>query len=160
MAFVIAELAAGVFPGDWTVCEGGSKGKRSGKSWRPRWRILHNRHMIQELSEKGANPMENSYIFIRFLVVLMMISALASCASTPQKESTGEYFDDSVIKSKIKDKLAKDDFLKSFQIRVDSRKGVVQLSGFVDSQNLIDKAGEVAQGIEGVKSVKNDLIVK
>jgi osmotically-inducible protein OsmY len=104
--------------------------------------------------------MENSYIFIRFLVVLMMISALASCASTPQKESTGEYFDDSVIKTKIKDKLAKDDFLKSFQIRVDSRKGVVQLSGFVDSQNLIDKAGEVAQGIEGVKSVKNDLIVK
>lgn len=104
--------------------------------------------------------MENSYIFIRFLIVLMMISALASCASTPQKESTGEYFDDSVITAKIKAKLAKDDFLKSFQIRVESRKGVVQLSGFVDSQTLIDKAGEVAQGIEGVKSVKNDLVVK
>jgi len=104
--------------------------------------------------------MESSYIFIRFLVVLMMISALASCASTPQKESTGEYFDDSVITAKIKAKLAKDDFLKSFQIRVESRKGVVQLSGFVDSQTLIDKAGDVAKGIEGVKSVKNDLIVK
>jgi len=104
--------------------------------------------------------MESSYIFIRFLIVLMMISALASCASTPQKESTGEYFDDSVITAKIKAKLAKDDFLKSFQIRVESRKGVVQLSGFVDSQTLIDKAGDVAKGIEGVKSVKNDLIVK
>ena len=104
--------------------------------------------------------MKKSYIVIRFLVVLMMIAAFVACASTPKQSSTGEYIDDSVITSKIKTQLASDDFLKSFQIRVESRKGIVQLSGFVDSQNAIDKAGQIARGVEGVKSVKNDLIVK
>jgi osmotically-inducible protein OsmY len=104
--------------------------------------------------------MKKSYIVIRFLVVLIMIAAFVACASTPKKEGTGEYIDDSVITAKIKTQLATDDLLKSFQIRVESRKGIVQLSGFVDSQSTIDKAGQIARGVEGVKSVKNDLIVK
>ena len=104
--------------------------------------------------------MKKSYIVIRLLVVLMMIAAFAACASTPKQEGTGEYIDDSVITAKIKTQLATDNFLKSFQISVESRKGIVQLSGFVDSQNAVDKAGQIAHGVEGVKSVKNDLIVK
>ena len=104
--------------------------------------------------------MKKNYSLVHFFVALMMVSVLSGCASTPQKESTGEYFDDSIITTKIKANLAKDDFLKSFQIRVESRKGIVQLSGFVDSQALIDKAGEIAKSVEGVKEVKNDLIVK
>jgi osmotically-inducible protein OsmY len=104
--------------------------------------------------------MKKSYIVIRFLVVLMMIATFVACASTPKHESTGEYIDDSVITAKIKSKLATDDFLKSFQIGVESRKGIVQLSGFVNSQAAVDKAGQIARGVEGVKSVKNDLIVK
>ena len=104
--------------------------------------------------------MKKSYIVIRFLVVLIMIAAFVACASTPKQESTGEYIDDSVITTKIKTKLAADDFLKSFQIGVESRKGIVQLSGFVNSQDAVDKAGKIASGVEGVKSVKNNLIVK
>ena len=104
--------------------------------------------------------MKKSYIVIRFLVVIMMIAAFVACASTPKKEGTGEYFDDSVITAKIKAQLAADDFLKSFQIGVESRKGIVQLSGFVNSQAAVDKAGQIAGGVEGVKTVKNDLIVK
>jgi osmotically-inducible protein OsmY len=104
--------------------------------------------------------MKKSYIVIRFLVVLMMIATFVACASTPKHESTGEYIDDSVITAKIKSKLATDNFLKSFQIGVESRKGIVQLSGFVNSQAAVDKAGQIARGVEGVKSVKNDLIVK
>ena len=104
--------------------------------------------------------MKKSYIVIRFLVVLMMIVAFAACASTQKQESTGEYVDDSVITSKIKTKLASDDFLKSFQIGVQSRKGIVQLSGFVNSQNAVDRAGQIARSVEGVKSVQNSLIVK
>jgi osmotically-inducible protein OsmY len=104
--------------------------------------------------------MKKSYIVIRFLVVLIMIAAFVACASTPKQESTGEYIDDSVITTKIKTKLATDDFLKSFQIGVESRKGIVQLSGFVNSQDAVDKAGKIASGVEGVKSVKNNLIVK
>jgi osmotically-inducible protein OsmY len=56
--------------------------------------------------------------------------------------------------------LAEDDFLKSFQISVETYKGAVQLSGFVDAQKAIDKAVEIAHSVKGVKSVKNDLIVK
>jgi osmotically-inducible protein OsmY len=104
--------------------------------------------------------MKKSYIVIRFLVVLIMIAAFVACASTPKKEGTGEYIDDSVITAKVKSLLAADDFLKSFQISVESRKGIVQLSGFVDSQKAVDKAGQIARGVEGVKSVRNDLIVK
>jgi len=104
--------------------------------------------------------MKKSYIVIRFLVVLIMIAAFVACASTPKQESTGEYIDDSVITTKIKTKLATDDFLKSFQIGVESRKGIVQLSGFVNSQTAVDKAGKIASGVEGVKSVKNNLIMK
>jgi len=104
--------------------------------------------------------MKKSQTVIRFLVVLMMIAALVACASTQKKEGTGEYIDDSVITTKVKSQLAADDFLKSFQISVESRKGIVQLSGFVDSQKAVNKADQITRGVEGVKSVRNDLIVK
>jgi osmotically-inducible protein OsmY len=83
-----------------------------------------------------------------------------ACASTSKHESTGQYIDDSVITSKVKTQLAADDFLKSFQISVETYKGVVQLSGFVDSQQAVNKAGEITRNVGGVKSVKNNLIVK
>jgi osmotically-inducible protein OsmY len=97
--------------------------------------------------------------FSAFFLIVLLVFALG-CGSTPKRESTGEYIDDSVITTKIKTQLASDDFLKSFQISVESRKGIVQLSGFVDSQKAVDKAGQIAGGVEGVKSVRNDLIVK
>jgi osmotically-inducible protein OsmY len=104
--------------------------------------------------------MKKSYVIIRFLLMLMMIAAFLACASTPQQSSTGEVVDDSVITTKIKSMLAADEFLKSFQISVETRKGIVELSGFVDSQKAKDKAGQVARSVEGVKSVQNALIVK
>lgn len=104
--------------------------------------------------------MKKSHIIIRFLAVLMMIAAFVACASTPQQSSTGEVIDDSVITTKIKTQLAADEFLKSFQISVETRKGIVELSGFVDSQKAKDKAGQIARGVNGVKSVQNALIVK
>ena len=104
--------------------------------------------------------MKKSYIVIRFFVVLMMIATFVACASTPQQSSTGEVIDDSVITTKVKTELANDDFLKSFQISVESRKGIVLLSGFVDSQKAVDKAGQIARGVNGVKSVNNNLVVK
>jgi osmotically-inducible protein OsmY len=97
---------------------------------------------------------------IRFFVVLMLIATFAACASTPKQEGAGEYVDDSVVTTKVKSLLAADDFLKSFEISVETFKGVVQLSGFVDSKKAIDKAGEITSGVKGVKSVKNNLNVK
>ena len=104
--------------------------------------------------------MKKRTVFIPFLLVLMLMATFVSCASTPKQESTGEYVDDSVITTKIKSLLAADDFLKSFKISVETRKGIVQLSGFVNSQNAVDKAGQIARSVGGVTSVRNDLIVK
>ena len=104
--------------------------------------------------------MKKGPIVIRYFVLLMLIATFIACASTRKHESTGQYVDDSVITTKVKSQLAADDFLKSFQISVETYKGTVQLSGFVASQNAVDKAGQIARSVKGVKSVKNDLIVK
>jgi osmotically-inducible protein OsmY len=104
--------------------------------------------------------MKKRNMFIGCFVLLVLIVSLVACASTSKQEGTGEYVDDSVITTKVKSMLASDDFLKSFEISVETFKGTVQLSGFVDSQKAIDKAGEIARSVQGVKSVKNDLNVK
>ena len=98
--------------------------------------------------------------FIRYFVILMLFATLVACASTPKQESAGEYVDDSVITTKVKSLIAADDFLKSFQIGVETYKGIVQLSGFVNSQQAVNKAAEITRSVGGVKSVKNNLIVK
>jgi osmotically-inducible protein OsmY len=100
---------------------------------------------------------------IHILMLLMLIATFetfAACVSTRTHKSAGEYVDDSVITTKIKGQLVADDFLKSFQISVETYKGTVQLSGFVNSQQAADKAEEIAKGVKGVNSVKNNLIVK
>jgi osmotically-inducible protein OsmY len=104
--------------------------------------------------------MKKRNIFISYLVMLTLIASFAACAATATRESTGEYVDDSVITTKVKSLLAADDFLKSFKISVETRKGTVQLSGFVGTQDAVNKAGQIARGVGGVKSVQNDLIVK
>ncbi|MGB8339282.1 MAG: BON domain-containing protein [Burkholderiales bacterium] len=93
--------------------------------------------------------------FMTALVVLF-----AGCASTPTQEGTGEYIDDTVLTTKVKAVVFNEPTLKSAEINVETFKGVVQLSGFVSSQADINKAIEVARGVKGVKSVKNDMRLK
>ena len=81
-------------------------------------------------------------------------------ASASKKESPGEYIDDSVITTKVKAAVFEEPSLKSAEINVETFKGIVQLSGFVRSRADINKAVEVAKGVKGVKSVKNDMILK
>ena len=104
--------------------------------------------------------MKKRNIVIHCLVLLMLIAIFAACASTRTHESAGEYVDDSVITTKVKSLLAADDFFKSFRISVETYKGSVQLSGFVNSQQVADKAVEIARSVNGVQSVKNNLVVK
>jgi len=101
--------------------------------------------------------------------ILMMCTALTigllpvtwlGCASTPTRESTGEYIDDSTITAKVKTALVKDPVVSAFAVGVKTYKGVVQLSGFVNTAAEKTKAEEVARGVYGVKSVTNSLIVK
>jgi len=95
-----------------------------------------------------------------FLACLVLAASFMGCASTSKRESTGQYIDNSVITSKVKTAIFNEPTLKSMQIEVESYKGEVQLSGFVDSARSVQKAGEIARSVEGVVSVKNDLIVK
>jgi len=96
----------------------------------------------------------------RFLIGLALVTFIAGCAGTSKRESTGEYFDDSTITTKVKAEIFNDPMLKVFQINVESYKGVVQLSGFVDSRQAAEKAVQVAGAVKGVKAVKNSLVVK
>ncbi|MGB8856860.1 MAG: BON domain-containing protein [Burkholderiales bacterium] len=89
-----------------------------------------------------------------------MIVFFAGCASTPTQEGTGEYIDDTLITTKVKASVFAEPTLKSAEINVETFKGVVQLSGFVSSQTDMNKAVEVARGVKGVKSVKNDMRLK
>lgn len=104
--------------------------------------------------------MSKSRTLACLLASLVLVFFLLGCASTEKSSSTGEYFDDTVITTKIKTLLVKDAALKSFQISVKTYKGVVQLSGFVDSATTRAKADYIARTVKGVKSVKNSLIVK
>jgi osmotically-inducible protein OsmY len=94
--------------------------------------------------------------------VLALTSALAlgACAQTRTSESTGAYVDDSAITGKVKTAILQDPALKVMQIHVETRKNVVQLSGFVDTPQMVARAGTVASRVSGVSSVQNDLIVK
>lgn len=97
---------------------------------------------------------------LKYLSAFVMTLALLfflGCASTSTQESTGEYIDDSAITTKVKAAIFNEPTLKSAEINVETYKGVVQLSGFVNSQSDINKAVAVARGVEGVQSVKNDM---
>jgi osmotically-inducible protein OsmY len=83
-----------------------------------------------------------------------------SAASPSTKETAVVYVDDAVITSKVKAAVLEEPSLKSAEINVETSKGRVQLSGFVRSRADIAKAVEVAKSVQGVNSVKNDMILK
>ena len=98
--------------------------------------------------------------YISTFILAVMLATLLGCASSPKHEGTGEYIDDSIITTKIKAAVLNEPSLKSAEINVETFKGIVQLSGFVNSESDIQKAVEVARSVKGVSSVKNDMRVK
>jgi hyperosmotically inducible periplasmic protein len=85
---------------------------------------------------------------------------LPACSSNQSHRSTSEYVDDATLTARVKTALIKDPDVKAYQINVETYNGVVSLSGFVDSEATAQKAVNAAQGVNGVRSVKNDLHVK
>jgi hyperosmotically inducible protein len=97
------------------------------------------------------------------MIALLSLAAgglAGGCAATPTHDSTGQYIDDTGITTKVKAALLKDDLVKSFEIKVETMKGVVQLSGFVDTSEQKFAAGKDAASVSGVTDVSNNLIVK
>ena len=97
--------------------------------------------------------------FATVFATLLLITAVG-CASTKTQEGTGEYVDDTVITTKVKSAILGEPGLKSSEINVETFKGVVQLSGFVNSRADIDAATKVTRGVAGVRDVKNNMQLK
>lgn len=82
------------------------------------------------------------------------------CAGTATRESTGEYIDDATTTTKVKAAFVKDPLVKALDVKVDTFKGTVQLSGFVDTAEQKVRAEQIAAGTQGVTSVKNNITLK
>lgn len=95
-----------------------------------------------------------------FCAATIVAVSLAGCAGSSTKESTGGYIDDTVITTKVKSALFSDKDIKSSEISVVTFKGRVQLSGFVSSQAIANRAVEITRGVTGVRVVENDMQVK
>ena len=94
-------------------------------------------------------------------VFLVTLAAYIGCASqSAQTRSTGRYVDDKTISAKIKADLIGDPLTRAREIDVSTYKGVVQLSGFVDTPEASQRAEQIARDIKGVVDVKNNIIVK
>lgn len=99
-------------------------------------------------------------------------TAMAGCVSTDGSESSsrqspgagqqtaGEVVDDGVVTAKVKAKLVDDPVTKAYQINVETFKGTVQLSGFVDSAEARSRAAQLASAVGGVKDVENSLEIR
>jgi osmotically-inducible protein OsmY len=98
--------------------------------------------------------------YLSAVFLALTLASVVGCASTAKQEGTGEYVDDTVLTTKVKAAVFNEPTLKSAEINVETFKGVVQMSGFVSSEAASNKAVEVARGVAGVKSVKNDMRVK
>jgi hyperosmotically inducible protein len=91
---------------------------------------------------------------------LLSVEEYIKARSLQDRISAGEYIDDAWITTKVKAVLFKEDFLGGLEIGVETRGGVVQLSGWVEEPGQADKAGQVAAAVKGVKEVENDLLIK
>jgi BON domain len=116
-------------------------------------RAILSEFFIRSIAMKLSNR------FVTFIFAILLASLLG-CAATSTKEGTGEYFDDTAITTKVKAAIFNEPSLKSSEINVETFKGTVQLSGFVSSRTDINKAVELARGVKGVTSVRNDMRLK
>jgi osmotically-inducible protein OsmY len=96
---------------------------------------------------------------VRILGIFSLLFMVA-CASGPGQSSTGEYIDDSVITTRVKAAIFNEPGLKASEINVETFKGEVQLSGFINSKEDMNKAVELTRSVKGVESVKNDMRLK
>lgn len=89
-----------------------------------------------------------------------LVIALGGCAATPTQDSTGQLIDDSAITTKVKAAFVSDKMVSALGIGVETRKGVVQLSGFAQSADEIRQAERVARRVSGVKDVRNNILLR
>ena len=105
---------------------------------------------------------------LRFTVSIVCVGALplcagllgSGCAGNRYHESTGEGIDDTATTARVKKALHGDSLYKFDDVKVSTFKGTVQLSGFADSRDAKNRAGDIAKTVEGVKRLENNISVK
>jgi hyperosmotically inducible protein len=95
----------------------------------------------------------------RLLALTAFMTGLG-LSSVAYGQSAGQYVDDATITAKVKAAYVSDSQLKAMQISVETNNGTVQLSGNVDSQDQEAEAVRVAKQVNGVKAVKDLIVVK
>jgi osmotically-inducible protein OsmY len=90
----------------------------------------------------------------------LLLAALTACAPTSTRQGTGEYIDDAVITSRVKAAFAADPEVKATEVQVETFKGTVQLSGFIESSESAAKAARITRAVPGVKEVRNAMVPK
>ncbi len=97
----------------------------------------------------------------KFLAVPFALALFASgCTVMEGRQTAGQYIDDATITTRVKAQMVEDPQVKAIEVGVETMQGVVQLSGFVPSQMVAQRAGQIARNVEGVRGVKNDLVVR
>ena len=104
--------------------------------------------------------MKTKSVMIAALAAALTLPALTACSPTPTRQAAGEYIDDATIATRVKSAMVKDPSVSAMQVNVETYRGVVQLSGFVDSESDARRAVDLARHVPGVQSVKNDLRIK
>ncbi len=94
------------------------------------------------------------------LVAMATVGGLAGCAGDRYTQSTGERIDDKTDSSRVRSALSDDTQYKYDDVKVQTFKGVVQLSGFVNSRDQKNRAGDLARKVEGIHEVQNNITVK
>jgi hyperosmotically inducible protein len=84
----------------------------------------------------------------------------ATYKSKVQQKEAKQAASDSAITTKVKSKYLVEKNFKSFKVSVETKDGIVILSGFVDDAATKARAGQIAASVSGVKSVSNGLVVK
>jgi osmotically-inducible protein OsmY len=91
---------------------------------------------------------------------LMASAVVTGCSSTPTQQAAGEAVDDGVVTAKVRAALVADPVTKAHQINVETFKGTVQLSGFVESDEARSRALQLARNVDGVRKVKDAMEVR
>jgi osmotically-inducible protein OsmY len=120
------------------------------------------RETIKLMTQKcstGAQGIKLTTI-IASLAVATLAGGMTGCAGDRYTQSTGEHIDDKADSSRVKKALNADTQYKYDDVTVQTFKGVVQLSGFVNSRDQKNRAGDLAKKVEGIKEVQNSITVK
>lgn len=102
------------------------------------------------------------YIAMGLLVTTVSVATITTtgCSRSQYKRTSGEYLDDQTLTARVKSALFQDPNVSGFQVNVDSYKGTVSLSGFVDTAAQKARAEDVARQVSGVRQVQNNLSVR